>query len=191
LIVKGISSNHLRVFAGSERISLNGIGAEASQAHGLDCLLFVATAFQQEGKKWRLLMKLRSVLVVLVLSLCFLASCGTSPATTTSSSSPTATPTTLPQATLVPSPTPTTDRDSFQVDFLQHYQLITCPAEAGQTNLCYTLQDDPSASRRALHKRLWRSRKRERRHCKGQEAAARHSPIGYQHASDEWAAGSL
>ena len=91
-------------------------------------------------------MKPRSVPVVVVLSLCFLAGCGASPATTTGSSSPTATPTTLPQATSVPSLTPTMDRDPFQVNFLQHYQLITCPAEPSQTNLCYTLQDDPSAS---------------------------------------------
>jgi hypothetical protein len=43
-------------------------------------------------------------------------------------------------------PTPTTDRDPFQVNFLQHYQVIACPTEPNQTNLCYTLQDDPSTS---------------------------------------------
>lgn len=32
------------------------------------------------------------------------------------------------------------------MNFLQHYQLITCPAEPNPTKLCYTLQDDPSAS---------------------------------------------
>jgi hypothetical protein len=46
----------------------------------------------------------------------------------------------------MPSLTPTMDRDPFQMNFLQHYQLIDCPAEPGQTKLCYTLQDDPSAS---------------------------------------------
>jgi hypothetical protein len=91
-------------------------------------------------------MKLRSVSVLVVLSLCFLAGCGASSATTTSSSTPTAAPTTIPLATSVPSPTPTTDRDPFQVNFLQHYQLIACPTEPNPTNLCYTLQDDPSAS---------------------------------------------
>ncbi len=88
----------------------------------------------------------RSVPVVVVLSLCLLAGCGPSPATTTGSSSPTPTPTTLPQATSGPELSPTRDRDPFQVHFLQHYQLIPYPAEPGQTNLCYTLQDDPSAS---------------------------------------------
>ena len=91
-------------------------------------------------------MKPRSVPVLVVLSLCFLASCGASPATTNSSPTPTAFPTTIPLATSVPSPTPTTDRDPFQVNFLQHYQLIACPAEPNPTNLCYTLQDDPSTS---------------------------------------------
>jgi hypothetical protein len=91
-------------------------------------------------------MKPRSVPVLVVLSLCWLAGCGASPATTTSRSTPTAAPTTLPLATSVPSPTPTTDRDPFQVNFLQHYQVIACPAEPNPTNLCYTLQDDPSAS---------------------------------------------
>ena len=91
-------------------------------------------------------MKPRSVPVLVVLSLCLLAGCGASPATTTSRSTPTAAPTTLPLATSVPSPTPTTDRDPFQVNFLQHYQVIACPAEPNPTNLCYTLQDDPSAS---------------------------------------------
>ena len=91
-------------------------------------------------------MKPRSVPVLLVLSLCFLAGLGASPATTTSSSTPTAAPTTIPPVTTVPSPTPTTDRDPFQVNFLQHYQLIACPAEPNPTNLCYTLHDDPSAS---------------------------------------------
>jgi hypothetical protein len=88
----------------------------------------------------------RSVPVSVVLGLCFLAGCGASPATTTSSSTPTAAPTTLPRSPSVPSPTPTTDRDPFQVNFLQHYQVIACPAEPNPTNLCYTLQDDPSAS---------------------------------------------
>jgi hypothetical protein len=46
----------------------------------------------------------------------------------------------------MPSPAPTTDRDPFQVNFLQHYQVITCPAEPNQTNLCYNLQDDASTS---------------------------------------------
>jgi hypothetical protein len=32
------------------------------------------------------------------------------------------------------------------VNFLQHYQVIDCPAEPNPTNLCYTLQDDPSAT---------------------------------------------
>jgi hypothetical protein len=32
------------------------------------------------------------------------------------------------------------------VHFLQHYQLIACPAEPNPTALCYTLQDDPSNS---------------------------------------------
>lgn len=91
-------------------------------------------------------MKPRLVLILVILSLCFLASCGTSPATTISSSTPTATPTTLPPTTSVPTPTPTTDRDPFQVNFLQHYQLIDCPAEPNPTKLCYNLQDDPSAS---------------------------------------------
>ena len=91
-------------------------------------------------------MKPRSVQVLLVLSLCFLAGCGASPATTTSSSTPTSAPATIPPATSVPSPAPTIDRDPFQVNFLQHYQVIDCPAESNTTNLCYTLQDDPSAS---------------------------------------------
>ena len=59
---------------------------------------------------------------------------------------PRAAQTTLPPATSVPSPTPTPDRDPFQVNFLQHYQLILCPSEPNPTTLCYTLQDDPSAS---------------------------------------------
>jgi hypothetical protein len=91
-------------------------------------------------------MKPRSVPILVVLSLCFLAGCGASSATTTSASTTTATPTTLPLATSTPSPTPTTDRDPFQVNFLQHYQLIDCPAEQNPTTLCYTLHDDPSAS---------------------------------------------
>lgn len=91
-------------------------------------------------------MKRRSVPILVVLSLCFLAGCGASPATTTSSSTPTVAPTTLPLATSVPEPSPTTDRDPFQVNFLQHYQLILCPAEPNPTDLCYTLQDDPSTS---------------------------------------------
>ena len=91
-------------------------------------------------------MKQRSVSVLVVLSLCFLAACGASSATTSSSSTPTAAPTTLPLATSTPSPTPTTDRDPFQVHFLQHYQLIDCPVEPNPTALCYTLHDDPSAS---------------------------------------------
>src|SRR5690242_19637656 len=111
----------------------------------LDSLLFVTTAFSARGKKWRFLMNLRSVSVFVVLSLCFLAGCGASSATTTSNSTPTAAPTTIPLATSAPSPTPTTDRDPFQVNFLQHYQLIACPVEPNPTNLCYTLQDDPSA----------------------------------------------
>jgi hypothetical protein len=85
-------------------------------------------------------MKARSLPVLVVLSLCFLAGCGASPTTTASSSTPTAAPTTI------PTPTPTTDRDPFQVNFLQHYQVIDCPAEPNPTNLCYTLQDDRSAS---------------------------------------------
>ena len=32
------------------------------------------------------------------------------------------------------------------MNFLQHYKVIACPAESSQTNLCYNLQDDPSAS---------------------------------------------
>ena len=76
-------------------------------------------------------MKPRSVPVLVVLSLCFLASCGASPATTNSSPTPTAFPTTIPLATSVPSPTPTTDRDPFQVNFLQHYQLIPCIGSLG------------------------------------------------------------
>ena len=91
-------------------------------------------------------MKPRSVSVLVILSLCFLAGCGASPVTTTSRSTSTAAPTATPQATSVPSPTPTPDRDPFQVNFLQHYQVIACPAEPKPTNLCYTLQDDPSAS---------------------------------------------
>jgi hypothetical protein len=91
-------------------------------------------------------MKPRSVPVLVVLSLCLLAGCSASPATTTSSSTATAAPTTLPLATPVPSLTPTTDRDPFQVNLLQQYQVITCPAEPNPPNLCYTLQDDPSAS---------------------------------------------
>src|SRR5215469_2235719 len=46
----------------------------------------------------------------------------------------------------VPSPTPTADRDPFQVNFLQHCQVIACSAEPNPTNLCYTLHDDPSDS---------------------------------------------
>jgi hypothetical protein len=91
-------------------------------------------------------MKPRSVPILVVLSLCFLAACGASPATTNSSSTSTASPTTLPPATSTPSPTPTTDQDPFQVNFLQHYHLIDCPAEQNPTTLCYTLQDDPSTS---------------------------------------------
>ena len=90
-------------------------------------------------------MKRLSMPVVVVLSLCLLVSCGASPATT-SRSTPTTVPATLPPTTSVQSPTPTPDRDPFQVNFLQHYQLIACPAEPHPTNLCYTLQDDPSAS---------------------------------------------
>ncbi len=88
----------------------------------------------------------RSVPVSVVLSLCLLAGCGAFPATTTSSATPTAAPTTLPRSPSVPSPTPTTDHAPFQVNFLQHYQVITCPAKPNPTNLCYTLQDDPSDS---------------------------------------------
>jgi len=73
-----------------------------------------------------------------------LAGCGAFPATTTSSATPTVAPTTLPRSPAVPSPTPTTDRDPFQVNFLQHYQVITCPAEPNPTNLCYTLQMIPA-----------------------------------------------
>ena len=91
-------------------------------------------------------MKTRSVLVLVVLGLCWLGGCGASPLTPASSSTPIATQTTLPSATSVPSPTPTPDRDPFQVNFLQHYQLIICPSEPNPTTLCYTLQDDPSAS---------------------------------------------
>ena len=101
---------------------------------------------QREGKKWRCLMKERSVSVFVVLSLCFLAACGASQAVTPSSSTPKAAPTTLPLATSTPSPTPTSDRDPFQVNFLQHYQLIDCPVEPNPTALCYTLHDDPSTS---------------------------------------------
>ena len=90
-------------------------------------------------------MKPRAVPLLVVLSLCFLAGCGAS-ATTTSRSTPTAAPATIPPATSMPTMTPTPDRDPFQVSFLQHYQLITCPAEPNPTTLCYTLQDDPSAS---------------------------------------------
>jgi hypothetical protein len=32
------------------------------------------------------------------------------------------------------------------VNFLQHYQVISCPSEPSPTNLCYTLQDDSSVS---------------------------------------------
>jgi hypothetical protein len=91
-------------------------------------------------------MKPRSVLVVVVLSLCLLVGCGASPAATTIRATPTAVPTTLPPATAVPTPTPTPDRDPFQVNFLQHYQIIACPTEPNPTNLCYTLQDDPGTS---------------------------------------------
>jgi hypothetical protein len=91
-------------------------------------------------------MKPRSMPVLVVLSLCLLTGCGASPATTTRRSTPTAVQMTLPPATSVPTPTPTPDRDPFQVNFLQHYRLIDCPAEQNPTNLCYTLQDDPSAS---------------------------------------------
>src|SRR5260370_13604342 len=76
----------------------------------------------------------------------WMAGGGAFPATTTSSATPTAAPTTLPLSPSVPSPTHTTDHDPFQVNFLQHYQVITCPAEPNPTNLCYTLQDDPSDS---------------------------------------------
>ena len=91
-------------------------------------------------------MKPRSVAVLVVLSLCFLVGCGASPATTTSHDTPTAVPATTTPATVVPSPTSTTDRDPFQVNFLQHYQIITCPTGPKPTSLCYTLQDDPGAS---------------------------------------------
>jgi hypothetical protein len=93
-------------------------------------------------------MKPRLLSVLVILSLCCLIGCGASPATTTNRATPTAIPATptLSPATVVPSPTPTTDRDPFQVNFLQHYQLITCPTGSKPTNLCYTLQDDPSTS---------------------------------------------
>jgi hypothetical protein len=32
------------------------------------------------------------------------------------------------------------------VNFLQHYQVIDCPARPNPTNLCYNLQDDPGDS---------------------------------------------
>jgi hypothetical protein len=91
-------------------------------------------------------MKERSVSVFVVLSLCFLAACGASQAVTPSSSTPKAAPTTLPLATSTPSPTPTSDRDPFQMHFLQHYQLIDCPVGPNPTALCYTLHDNPSTS---------------------------------------------
>src|SRR5579871_2775628 len=91
-------------------------------------------------------MKRLSVPVVVVLSLCLLVGCGASPASTASRTPPTTASATLPPTPSVPSPTPTTDRDPFQVNFLQHYQIITCLAEQNPTTLCYTLRDDPSAS---------------------------------------------
>lgn len=91
-------------------------------------------------------MKELSVSVFVVLSLCFLATCGSSQAVTPSSSTPKAASTTLQLPTSTPSPTPTPDRDPFQVHFLQHYQLIDCPVEPNPTALCYTLHDDPSTS---------------------------------------------
>jgi hypothetical protein len=91
-------------------------------------------------------MKARSVSILVVLGLCFLAGCGASPAATSSRSTPTAAPTALPSTTSVPALTPATDQDPFQVNFLQHYQVISCPAEPHPTNICYTLQDDPSTS---------------------------------------------
>ena len=91
-------------------------------------------------------MKRLSVPVVVVLSLCLLVGCGASPAATASRTTPTTVPATLPPTPSVQSPTPTTDRDPFQVNFLQHYQIIACPDEQNQTTLCYTLRDDPSAS---------------------------------------------
>ena len=91
-------------------------------------------------------MKPRSVPVLVILSLCFLVGCDGSPTTTTSPATPTTITVTPPPAISVSPPTPTPDRDPFQVNFLQHYQLISCPAEPNQTNLCYTLQDDPSTS---------------------------------------------
>lgn len=84
-------------------------------------------------------MKPHVVPILVVLSLCLLTGCGASPATIAVHSTPTTTPTPLPL-------TPTTDLDPFQVDFFQHYQVIPCPAEPGLTNLCYTLQDDPTSS---------------------------------------------
>lgn len=91
-------------------------------------------------------MKELSVSVCVVLSLCFLAACGQSQAVTPSSSTPTAASTTLKLPTATPSPTATLDRDPFQVNFLQHYQVIDCPFEPNPTALCYTLHDDPSTS---------------------------------------------
>ena len=88
--------------------------------------------------------KPRSLPVVVILSLCFLVGCGASTVTTSSHATPTAT--TLPAATAAPSPTSTIDRDPFQVNFLQHYQIIPCSTEPNSTNLCYTLKDDPSTS---------------------------------------------
>ena len=127
------------------RISIVRLRAEMSKAHGLDSLLFVTAAFSARRKE-RLLMKSRSVPVLVVLSLCLLVGCSASPATTTSRPTSTTAPATLPAATSVPSPIPTADRDPFQVNFLQHYQIIDCPAEQNPTKLCYTLQDDPSTS---------------------------------------------
>jgi hypothetical protein len=46
----------------------------------------------------------------------------------------------------MPTPSPTIDRDPFQVNFLQHYKLIDCPTEPNPTTLCYTLHDDTSTS---------------------------------------------
>jgi len=84
------------------------------------------------------------VLRVAFLSVLILVGCGSSPAGSKSAGTPAIAQT--PTATATPLPTATPDRDPFQVNFLQHYQTIPCPATQTPTNLCYTLEDDASAS---------------------------------------------
>jgi hypothetical protein len=85
-------------------------------------------------------MKKHAVVAFSMLSLCLLVGCGAAPAGATSARTATISP------TLTAIPTATPDRDPFQVHFLQHYKQFLCTPGPQLPVVCYTLQDDPSAS---------------------------------------------